>query len=213
MDIDSLVTRLASDVKPIRPGAVGRRLALGIAAGGVASLIAIVLTIGINPDLAGAASRYPFWVKWIYTLSLGVMAIAAVRRLARPGSRMPRRPWLLGIPVTILAGIGLFEMSRVPASQWLAMWLGKTWFICPWLVLMLSAPIFIGLLWSFRKLAPTDLRAAGAAAGLAAGAIAATLYCVHCPEMSAIFVLTWYTLGIVLAAGLGALLGPRVLRW
>jgi hypothetical protein len=33
-------------------------------------------------------------------------------------------------------------------------------------------PIFIGLLRSFRKLAPTRLRAAGATAGLAAGASA-----------------------------------------
>lgn len=87
------------------------------------------------------------------------------------------------------------------------------WKICPWLLLILAAPIFIGLLWSFRRLAPTRLRAAGAAAGFAAGAWAATLYCLHCPEVSAIFVLTWYTLGMLLAAGVGALLGPRVLRW
>jgi hypothetical protein len=31
--------------------------------------------------------------------------------------------------------------------------------------------------------------------------------------VSAIFVLTWYSLGIVLAAGFGALVGPRFLRW
>jgi len=80
-------------------------------------------------------------------------------------------------------------------------------------VLALSMPIFIGLLWSFRRLAPTRLRAAGAAAGLAAGAWAATLYCLHCPEVSAIFVLTWYSLGIGLAAALGALIGPYFLRW
>jgi hypothetical protein len=93
------------------------------------------------------------------------------------------------------------------------MWLGKTWKKCPWLVLMLSAPIFVGLLWSFRRLAPTRLRAAGAAAGLAAGSWAATLYCLHCPEVSALFVLTWYTLGIGMAAAIGALLGPRMMRW
>ena len=58
--------------------------------------------------------------------------------------------------------------------------------ICPWLVLMLSMPIFGGLLWSFRRLAPTRLRAAEAAAG----AWATTLYCLHCPEVSAVFVLT-----------------------
>jgi hypothetical protein len=85
--------------------------------------------------------------------------------------------------------------------------------VCPFYVLALAVPIFAGLLWSFRRLAPTRLRAAGAAAGLAAGAWAATIYCLHCPEASAIFVLTWYTLGIVLAAAIGALLGPRVLRW
>ena len=29
----------------------------------------------------------------------------------------------------------------------------------------------------------------------------------------ALFVLTWYSLGIALATGLGALVGPRLLRW
>jgi hypothetical protein len=40
----------------------------------------------------------------------------------------------------------------------------------------------------------------GGDGGLTAGAWGATLYCLHCPEVSAIFVLTWYTLGISLAA-------------
>lgn len=213
MDIDTLVETLSRDVKPVRRGAAGRRIALGIAGGIIAAIALIALTIGINPDLAGAASRYSFWVKWIYALSLGLLAVAAVSELARPDSRMPRWLWLFAVPVLVLAGIGVFEMSRVPPSHWLAMWLGQSWFICPWLVLILAMPVFIGLLWSFRRLAPTRLRAAGAAAGLAAGAIAAMIYCLHCPEMSAIFVLTWYTLGILLAASMGALLGPRVLRW
>ena len=104
-------------------------------------------------------------------------------------------------------------MTRVPSSDWLTMWLGQTWKECPLLVLTLSAPIFAGLLWSFRRLAPTRLRAAGAAAGFAAGAWAATLYGLHCPEVSALFVLTWYSLGIALAAAVGALVGPRLLRW
>jgi hypothetical protein len=80
-------------------------------------------------------------------------------------------------------------------------------------VLTLAAPIFVGLLWSFRKFAPTRLRAAGASAGLAAGAWAATIYCLHCPEVSAMFVLTWYSVGIMAAAVTGALLGPRLMRW
>jgi hypothetical protein len=124
-----------------------------------------------------------------------------------------RSLWSLLLPVLLLAGIGIGELLRTPSDQWLALWLGRSWMVCPWLVLALAAPIFIGLLWSFRTLAPPRLRAAGAAAGLAAGAWAATLYCLHCPEASALFLLTWYSLGIVLAAGVGALLGPRWLHW
>ena len=119
----------------------------------------------------------------------------------------------MAIPVLLLAGIGIGELSKTPPAQWLALWLGRSWMICPWLVLTLAVPIFVGLLWSFRELAPTRLRAAGGAAGLAAGAWAATIYCLHCPETSAIFVLTWYSLGIMLAAGAGAVLGPRLMRW
>ena len=109
--------------------------------------------------------------------------------------------------------IGGAEMAQAPRSQWLAMWLGHSWKVCSTLVFVLSVPIFAGLLWSFRRLAPTRLRLAGATAGLAAGGWAAMLYCLHCPEVSAIFVLTWYTLGIGMACALVALLGPRLLRW
>jgi len=64
-----------------------------------------------------------------------------------------------------------------------------------------------------RAWAPTRLRLTGAAAGFAAGAIAAVVYCLHCPEMSEVFVGAWYLLGILLPAALGALIGPRALAW
>jgi hypothetical protein len=53
----------------------------------------------------------------------------------------------------------------------------------------------------------------GAVIGLGAGAAAATVYCLHCPEASATFVLSWYSLGIGFAATIGAAIGPRLLRW
>ena len=213
MNTDALIRSLAENVKPVSRFAVGRRLAIGLAGGGIISLVLIVTLLGIRPDLGLAMRGFSFWMKWTYTTSLGIAAIAMIARLARPDTVRLRWMGLIAIPALLLAGIGIGEMANVPPGAWLAMWLGKSWKICPWLVLMLSAPIFIGLLWSFRRLAPTRLRAAGATAGLAAGACAATLYCLHCPEVSAIFVLTWYTLGIALAAAFGALIGPRLLRW
>jgi hypothetical protein len=213
MNTDDLIGTLATKVRPVRRYALGRRVALGIIGGGVVTLALVAAGLGFRPDLSLAMHGFSFWMKWTYTVSLGILAIAATVRLARPEAPPMRWLWLLGVPILLLAGIGLGELADTPTRDWLAMWLGQSWLVCPWLVLALSMPIFIGLLWSFRRLAPTRLRAAGAAAGLAAGAWAATLYCLHCPEVSAIFVLTWYSLGIGFAAAVGALIGPYFLRW
>jgi hypothetical protein len=213
MNMDALIASLSDNLRPVKRGAVGRRLAAGILLGGIAAILILSLTVGFRPDLWLAMQGPTFWMKWGYTISLSAAAIYVTSRLARPEPGRLRGLWLLAVPVLILTGIGSVDLAQAPRSEWLAMWLGKTWMVCPWLVLALSAPIFVGLLWSFRRLAPTRLRAAGGAAGLAAGAFAATIYCLHCPEVSAIFVLTWYSLGILLAAGIGALVGPRLLRW
>ncbi len=213
MNTDQLIDQLSRDVPPIRRNAVGRRIAIGAAVGALVSIAYVVIGMGIRPDLGTAMHGFPFWVKWGYTLSLSLCAIVATVRLARPDSGSLRWLWLLAVPVSLLAGLAALELIRTPETEWLAMWLGHSWRLCPWRVFALAMPIFAGLLWSFRRLAPTRLRAAGAAAGLAAGAFAATVYCLHCPKVSAIFVLTWYSLGILLATLLGALLGPRLLRW
>lgn len=213
MNTDDLIASLSADVRPVGRDAVGWRLASGVIVGALASTLVIIATLGFRPDLWLAMHGAAFWMKWGYTISLAAVAITVTARLARPNPGSLRRLWLIAVPVVALAIAGIGELIRTPRSEWLAMWLGQTWTKCPWLVLMLAVPIFIGLLWSFRRLAPTRLRAAGAAAGLAAGAFSATVYCLHCPEVSAIFVLTWYSLGILLAASVGALVGPRLLRW
>lgn len=213
MDTEQLIESLVRDVPVVPRQAVGRRLAIGIVGGGIVTTALVAMVLGIRPDLSVAMHGFAFWMKWVYTLSLAIAAMAATARLARPTGQSLRGLWLLAVPVLLLAGIGIAELAETPTRDWLAMWLGESWSICPWLVLTLSLPIFAGLLWSFRRLAPTRLRAAGATAGLAAGAWAATIYCLHCPEVSALFVLTWYSLGIMLAASLGALIGPRLMRW
>jgi hypothetical protein len=213
MNTEQLITSLSADVPRVSRHALGKLIAFGIVGGALVTMLGVVVVLGVRPDLQLAMHGFAFWMKWTYTISLGLGSVYAVSRLARPVPASLRGLWLLAIPVLVLAGIGIGELASTPSREWLAMWLSKSWMVCPWLVLTLAVPIFVGLLWSFRKLAPTRLRAAGAAAGLAAGAWAATIYCLHCPEVSAIFVLTWYSLGILLAAGAGALFGPRLMRW
>jgi len=213
MNTEQLIASLSAEVPRVSRHALVRRIAFGIVGGALVAMVGVVAVLGLRPDLELAMQGFSFWMKSTYTMSLGLGAIYAVGRLARPVPASLRGLWFLAIPVLVLAGIGIGEFASNPSSEWLGIWLSRSWKVCPWLVLALSVPIFIGLLWSFRTLAPTRLRAAGAVAGLAAGAWAATIYCLHCPEVSAMFVLTWYSLGILLAAGVGALLGPRLMRW
>lgn len=213
MKTDDLIRSLAWHVAPVSRRQVERRVALGIGGGAIVTLTAIAITLGFRPDLGPAMHGFAFWTKWAYTISLAVGAIAATIHLSRPDATRSQWLWLLVLPLPLLAAVAVSELARTPVNAWMPLWLGLSWKKCSMLVAGLSVPIFIGLLWAFRQLAPTRLRLTGAAAGLASGACAATLYGLHCPEASALFVLTWYTLGMAMAALAGAFLGPRLLRW
>lgn len=84
---------------------------------------------------------------------------------------------------------------------------------CLLCIVVLAVPLLLGVLWAYRRFAPTRLRLAGFSGGLLAGAGAAVVYSLHCPENSPLFIATWYGIGMSLPAVLGLLLGPRMLRW
>jgi hypothetical protein len=137
----------------------------------------------------------------------------AVGRLSLPGVRLGRLPQLLAAPVLamwVLAAVALLGADPADREHML---FGKTWASCPILIALLSAPAFGAILWAMKGLAPTQLRLAGATGGLASGAIGATAYSLHCPEMTAPFIGSWYLLGMLIPTAAGALLGPRILRW
>lgn len=213
MNTEQLIESLSRNVPRVSRHAVGRRIRYGLYGGGVIATCLVISLLGLRSDFSSVLGSFSFWMKVTYTISVGILAVIAVGRLARPTPTSVRGLWLLAVPVLVLAGIGIGELANTPQQQWQAVWLGRSWRACPWILLALAMPMLLGLFWSFRKFAPRQLRAAGAAAGLAAGAWAAAIYCLHCPESSALFVLTWYSLGMALSTMIGALLGPRLMRW
>jgi hypothetical protein len=101
-----------------------------------------------------------------------------------------------------------------PGSERLADWLGRTWTVCGRNILLVSAAAAVPTFLSARRLAPTRPAFSGFALGVATGGIAATAYGVlHCPESTAAFVATWYTIGIALSGVIGAVAGRFALRW
>src|SRR5262249_23701279 len=61
--------------------------------------------------------------------------------------------------------------------------------------------------------APMSPALAGAAAGLLAGALGATVFAMHCTNDWPVFVAIWYALAIGLISMSGLLIGRHALRW
>jgi hypothetical protein len=189
------------------------RIAAVTAAGGVLAFVLMLGWLGLRPDLATAMGGATFWSKAGYAAVLGVAGFLAIERLARPAAS-PRAGLLLALAALVLiVALAAVNLLTTPPADRLTVWLGGSWRRCPFNILALSGPTLVLALLAVRGLAPTRLRAAGAAAGLLAGGVATTAYSLHCPETAPAFVATWYTLGIFLSATVGAILGPWALRW
>jgi hypothetical protein len=213
MRTDVLIDKLAQGVVAVRPGAARRRLAAVAGLGALAALVLVLAWLQPRPDLAVAVRGPIFWAKLAYTLILALGGFLALERLARPGLS-PRRGVSVALGVLAAAVLlGAVQWLAAPAAHRASVWLGHSWSICPFNILALSIPgLVLGLL-AVRRLAPTRLVAAGAAVGALAGAAAGCAYGLHCPESTATFVATWYSLGVLLPTALGALAGPWALRW
>lgn len=212
MRTTDLIELLARDVRATPPGIASRRLLAALVAGGLVTLAVVALGLGCQPLLAAAHQPW-FWMKAAYTGLLTLAAAVTVRRLSLPGARVGAAPLLAGLVILAMLALGTGQILAAAPTDRVALWVGRTWKVCSPLILLLAIPIYACLIAAIRRLAPTRPALTGAAAGFAAGALAATLYGLHCPEQAAAFVASWYTLGIAAATALGAIAGGRLLRW
>ncbi len=211
MKTDALIDMLARDAGPAPRALAARRLSPAAVAGLLISAGVAVAWFGAIPAQM-FATAVP-WTKMAYAASLAVAAAWLTARLSRPAAATAR-PWRATAGVLLaMALVGGASLFATPADARLDALLGQSWSTCPWSVLALSMPALAASLWAVRGLAPTRPSLAGFAAGLLAGSVGAFGYSLSCPEASPAFVAVWYTLGIGLTGCLGAVLGPRVLRW
>lgn len=210
---NALIDRLAMELKPTPRWAVVGRLLTGLVFGAVISFIAVVEILGLRPDLTQAAMGSMFWVKLLYTGSLGSISVWSLERLSRPVKWADRRLSFLIFPFIAITMIAASRLATAPSSDLPSLVMGASAKVCPWLILATAAPVYLGLVWAIRGLAPTRLKTAGLAAGVGAGGFGALVYSLHCPEAASPFIALWYTLGIAIAGLAGSLLGPLAFRW
>ena len=213
MKTQELVLLLARDARPVASNVALRRFALALAGGLVGSVLLLFSLLRIRADLTEAIFQPLFWLKIGFLISLVAVSLFAAFRLSRPGSAVAQLRGLMATPVLLMWGLALVALWRAAPAQRAPLFFGETWRYCPVLIAILSVPAFAAILWAMKGLAPTHPRRAGFTAGLLAGALAALVYSLHCPEVGIPFVGVWYLLGMLIPAGVGAWLGERWLRW
>lgn len=211
MRTEQLVEALARHAGPAPHRVVERRIAVAAGLGAAASAAGAIVALGLNSGLADMGAALA--AKLGYVVALMLAASWWVDRLSRPGTPWRRALWPVAAVLLAMAVLALSVWVQAPDTQRSSLLLGRSWDSCPWRVAALSVPALVAMIWALRGLAPTRPRTAGFAAGLLAGSLGALGYALYCPELSPLFVLVWYTAGILIPAGVGALLGPWLLRW
>jgi hypothetical protein len=176
---------------------------------GMAPPIAIsALFLGFQSD-GGALLGDPLVLLRIgFLIALGLAAFSLLEALGKPGARVAW--WRLGAPLGVLLATFWLDLSgMLPAGRKMA----TPYWICPASILTLSVLPVAALLRALRTRAPTRPAVTGAVAGLAGGAIAATLYALWCVETAPGTTALWFGSALALTSALGALAGRFVLRW
>jgi len=208
-----LVDFLATGTEAVDPRQRARRYLAGVAAGCLVATLLTAGALGLHPKLLQEAFVPMFWVREAFCVALGAAGLACVVRLSLPGVRLGLAPAALAASVIVMWMLAAASLIVAAPQQRADLIFGQTASVCPLLIALVSVPLFIAMIWTMRGLAPTRLRLTGAAGGFAAGALAALVYTLHCPELAAPFLGIWYVLGMLIPTAVGAALGPRLLHW
>lgn len=210
---DDLIARLSSDLKPVPRMAMARLLLGATLLSGVVAVVAMNMWLGMRPDMDSAMATMNFWAKFTYTLAVAVLGGVATIALARPDGRI-RWPWYVALGLLALLVIVAFnQLAQAEPDDMMPLIMGGTSLQCIGRIVVLGLPVLLGAMLAMRRLAPRNPTLAGFAAGIMAGGTGAWIYSFACAETGMMFLALWYTLGIVIVGGIGAVLGRFLLRW
>jgi hypothetical protein len=212
MRTDDLIDDLSGRLEPVRYGALMRMLMLAVLLGLVASTILMLSMLGLRHDIASAMMSFGMWTKLVYTFAIALVGFWLVERAGTPGADMAPPARILALPVLAIALLAAAQLLT-PGADMPRLILGHSSRVCAVRVILTALPTLAATFWALRRMAPTRLTLAGIGAGLFAGAAGAFVYSFHCTESSAPFIGIWYSLGIILTAGIGGFLGRSLLRW
>lgn len=215
MKTEDLVTRLCLDESQPKRWTPATALLIAVMAAFAAAISLSFVWLTPRVDLLAVldARDYTVLLKFAFTFSVVVAALPIVRDLTTPGRAVGTAVIIALLPFLIITLLAARELAMLPSVELHRLAVDASWAACLWQIPVLGLPAFAIFALCARRMAPTNLNRTGAYIGLLAGGIGAAGYALHCHDDSMVFVAIAYTLAITEMAAVGALLGPRILRW
>ncbi|MGL4231561.1 MAG: NrsF family protein [Casimicrobium sp.] len=213
MKTDDLIVMLAKQDVAVDRKRLMWKVVLALVVGSIASFALLTIVFRVNPDLKMMLMNLWFWVRFAFIASVVVVAGTLFSRLGKPAQAQRVSVWPVVVPFAVLGAIACVLLMMAPADSRRDMLLGVSWNVCARNISLLSIPFFFVAVWIARQFAPVRLRFTGAMLGLFSGAAGALVYSLHCPEIAPSFLVIWYTMGMLIPAAVGALLGRKLLNW
>jgi hypothetical protein len=213
MKTDDLIEALAANIEPIKGGELRNTVMIALAIGAAAAFCLVLAMFGLPAASPTGAFFGPRLLALAFTLGLVAAGAGLLIRSARPGEPGRKLLVLIGLLFLAIFLAALVTLLVTHPAAWGGMVFGPQWAACLVCIPLFAVAPFASLVWALRRGAPTNLMRTGAIAGLVAGALGAVVFAFHHSGGSVPFIAFWYAGPILVCAVVGAILGPRLLRW
>jgi hypothetical protein len=214
--LESLLDRLAKDVRPVQPLA-DRPALVTLGTVLLAAALLMLAWLGLRPDLM-AGQPHPMFLLRSGTLAmLGLVSVAAVLAQAHPGVGRGNaglgQGWKVAAAMALLFPLSGAIMALDQPDHAMAMARAASGWQCLRMSLGAAFLCAVPLVLHLRRGAPVAPERAGLLVGLAGGSLGAFAYNLHCDYDSMVYTGLWYGIAVGSAAVAGRLFVPRLIRW
>ena len=206
------IAALVDDLRPVRAMKVRTGLALaGMVA--VAVILSTILLLGLRPDVAAGRFQPLFlFANGLFLIVALGTALAAIR-MGLPRVGQSSQGWKSVVTALGLLPVAALIMLVSRTELMPAVLVTSHELKCVAMGLALGLVNAAVLVWWLRRGAPTSPERAGMLVGLSSGAVGIFAFAFHCPFDSFYHVGLWHMAPLVLAAMLGRLVVPPLVRW
>src|SRR6185295_20390281 len=96
-------------------------------------------------------------MKLAYVISVAALGFGLIDRLARPDGEGGVFGPMIFAPLAVMTALAVYQLAEAPAELRMTLMMGGSYRVCALNIVIVSVPIFFGLFWALRSLAPTRL--------------------------------------------------------